>query len=161
MVLFAAPAVLLSSILAAVVLAGAAGALWLFVFGDDPWPPVANVLLGVVFVVCFALVLTALLSVAYAVGKRQESRGTLNKSHVVLSVVATLALAAVIVLQLVGTTFVGRTSDSITCADFCRGEGLAGSGTSPERSGDRTCSCYDAQGREVRRMPVSQLPSGR
>jgi hypothetical protein len=153
--------VLLALILAAVVLAGAAGALWLFVFGDNPWPPIANMLLGVVFVVCFALVLAALLSVAYVVGTRQESRGTFNKSHVALSLVATLALAAFIVLRLVGTTVVGRKSETVTCADFCRDQGLAGSGTSPKNSGDRACSCYDTQGREGRRIPLSQLLSSR
>jgi hypothetical protein len=43
--LFAVPALLVSIIAAALMLAASAGALWLFVYGDDPWPNTANVLL--------------------------------------------------------------------------------------------------------------------
>jgi hypothetical protein len=158
--LFAVPAVLVSVIAGALILAASAGALWLFVFGDNPWPAVANTLLGAVFVVGSGGLWLALLAVAYAVGKQQEMRATLNARHVALSVGVTIVLAAVIVVRLMGLSMFGVRSNSLVCADFCRAEGFAASGTPPENSGNRTCSCYDAQGREVRRVLRSEGTSG-
>jgi hypothetical protein len=158
--LFAVPALLVSVIAGAMMLAASAGALWLFVFGDNPWPAVANTLLGAVFVVGSGGLWLALLVVAYAVGKHQEMRPRLNAGHVALSVAVTILLAAVIVVRLMGLSMFGVRSNSMVCADFCQAQGFAGSGTPPENSGDRTCSCYDAQGREVRRVLLSEGTSG-
>jgi hypothetical protein len=158
--LFAVPALLVSVIAGALMLAASAGALWLFVFGDNPWPAVTNTLLGAVFVLGSGGLWLALLGVAYAAGKQQEMRPTLKPGHVVLAVAITILLAAVIVVRVMGLTMVGARSNSLVCADFCRGEGFGASGTPPENSGDRTCSCYDAQGREVRRVLLSEGTSG-
>jgi hypothetical protein len=154
--LFAVPAFLVSIIAATLMLAASAGFLWLFVFGDNPWPSRADTMLGSVFIVVSAASWLGLLSVAYLAGKRQESRPTLNSAHVVLSVGATVTLAAVIVVRLISPNGFGPRSDSLVCADFCRAAGFASSGTPPQNSGDRTCSCYDAQGREARRLPLSE-----
>jgi hypothetical protein len=150
--MFALPTLLLSAIAAAVMLAASAGALWLFVFGDDPWPPVASILLGIVLFAGGAGLWLALLFVAYTVGKQQEIRPALNTRHVALSIAATIVLAAVIVARVAGLRVAGPESDGVRCADFCRAEGFAASGMPPRNSGDRTCSCYDAQGREVRQI---------
>jgi hypothetical protein len=152
--LFAVPALLVSFIAAALMLAASAGALWLFVYGDDPWPDRANVLLGSIFVLAAAGLFLALLFAAYLVGRRQERERSLNKSHVALSVGATVVLAVVIILRVTGLNVVGAQSDSVVCADLCREQGFTGSGMPPRNSGDRTCSCYDAQGQEVRRIPL-------
>jgi hypothetical protein len=152
--LFAAPALLLSVITAAMAVAALAGLLWLFVFGDNPWPPAASTLLGAVFLLGSAGLWLAQLAAAFAVGKRQESRPSLNLKHVALSIGATVILLAVIMARLTGLSLPGGKSDSLTCADLCQAEGFAGSGMPPQNSGDRTCSCYDAEGREARRIPL-------
>jgi hypothetical protein len=156
--LFAVPALLVSIIAAALMLAASAGALWLFVYGDDPWPDTANVLLGAIFLLAAAALWLALLFVAYLVGRQQEGERSLNKGHVALSLGATVVLAAVIILRLAGLNGAGAQSDSLVCADLCRAQGFSASGLPPRNSGDRTCSCYDAQGQEVRRvtLPLSR-----
>jgi hypothetical protein len=156
--LFAVPALLVSIMAAALMLAASAGALWLFVYGDDPWPNTANVLLGAIFLLVAAALWLALLSVAYTVGRQQEGEPSLNKRHVALSLGATVVLAAIIIVRLVGLNVAGARSDSVVCADLCRSEGFTASGLPPRDSGDRTCSCYDAQGQEVRRvtLPLSR-----
>lgn len=154
--LFAAPALLVSIIAGAAMLAASAGVLWLFVLGDNPWPPMADRLLGAVFFVGGTALCVALLFVAYTVGKQQEAQPTFNTGHVAISIGATLVLATVIAARLTG---LGRSAgDSEVCSNLCRAEGFAASGTPPRDSGDRTCSCYDAQGRETRRIPPPEVP---
>ena len=153
--LYAVPALLVSIVAAAILLAASAGALWLFVFGDDlashhrygAWNglPPGGVALWL-----------ALLSVAYAVGRHQEDRPTVNTGHVVFSIGATIVLVAVMAARLMGPNRFGARSDSLVCADYCQAWGFAASGTPPQNSGERTCSCYDVQGREVRRVPVAE-----
>ena len=157
--LFALPALLVSIIAAALTLAAAAGALWLFVFGDDTWPATANTLLGAVFAGGVATLWIVLLSIAWSVGKRQEGRPALNRAHVALAIGATVLLAAVIAVRLTGWSFSGARTDSVVCADFCRDRGFAGSGMPPLDSGDRTCSCYDTQGREAEQIDLSAPPA--
>ena len=156
--LFAVPALLVSIIAAALMLAASAGALWLFVYGDDPWPNTATVLLGAIFLLVAAALWLALLFVAYAVGRQQEGERSLNKRHVALSLGATVVLAAIIIVRLTGLNIAGARSDSVVCADLCRSQGFTASGLPPRDSGDRTCSCYNAQGQEVRQvtLPLSR-----
>jgi hypothetical protein len=153
--LFAVPALLASIVAAALMLAASAGALWLLVFGDNPWPPVASTLLGAVFVLGGAALWLALLAVAWAVGKRQESRRTLSATHVGLAIGTTAVLAAVIGGHLTGKPFLRVRTDSLVCADACRAEGFTSSGMPPTSSGDRTCRCYDGKGQEARRIDLS------
>jgi hypothetical protein len=153
--LFAVPALLASTIAAAAMLAAAAGALWLFLLGDNPWPPIVNSLLGAVFILGGAALWLALLAIAWAVGKRQENRPRLNTAHVALAIGTTAVLAAVVVGRLTGRNFSGSRSDSLVCADLCRAKGFTGSGMPPSNTGDRTCLCYDAQGREAERIDLS------
>ena len=154
--MFAAPALLTSIVLAAGVLAASAGAMWLFVFGDDPWPAFAEALLGGVFILTALGAWLVLLLVAFMVGKRQEARPSLSIGHVALAIGATVVLLATIGARLMGLTIVGSRSDSLICADACRAEGFAASGMPPRNSGDRTCSCFDAEGRELKRILIPQ-----
>jgi hypothetical protein len=152
--LFAVPALLASIVAAALMLAAAAGFLWLFVLGDNPWPHAAGTGLGMVFILGGAGLWVGLLAIAFAVGKRQEFRPTLNTAHVVLAIGMTVLLAAAIGMRMMGLNVFGTRSDSLVCADLCRAEGFAASGTPPQNSGDRTCSCYDGQGQEAKRIPL-------
>jgi hypothetical protein len=155
--LFAAPALLVSILAAALMLAVSAGALWLFLLGDNPWPPAASTLLGAVFFVVGAGMWLALLWTAWAVGRQQEDRPALNAAHVMLAIGVTVVLAALIGGRLTGLSLnpFGARSDSVTCADLCRAKGFVGSSTPPRSSGDRTCRCYDAAGREAESIDLS------
>ena len=154
--MFALPALLLSIIVGAIALAASAGALWLFVFGDDPWPAAADSVLGGVFLLTVAGLWLGLLAVAFTVGKSQEARSSLSVGHVALAAGATVVLLAVIAGRVMGVSFPGSRSDSVACADACQAEGFAASGMPPRDSGDRTCSCYDAEGREQKRILMSR-----
>jgi len=158
--LFAVPALLVSSITAVSVGALCAAVLWLFVFGDNPWPPIANTLLGVVLILVGAALWIAFLALAWAVGKQQEDWPALNRAHVAVAIGVTAVLALVIAVRLTGQDIVGTPSDSQVCADLCRAKGFAGSGTPPLNSGDRTCSCYDARGGEAERIDLAASPAG-
>ncbi|MGE4054088.1 MAG: hypothetical protein AB7F99_04750, partial [Vicinamibacterales bacterium] len=153
--IFAVPALLVALIGAATMVAAVAGGLWIWAFGDNPWPPVADTILGTVLVVSGGGIWLLLLSLAYMLGKEQESRPALNMRHVAISVGATAVLAALIAIRVTGVSLTGERSDSLVCSDFCQAEGFAGSGMPPADSGDRTCSCYDAQGQEARRIDLS------
>jgi hypothetical protein len=155
--MYALPALLAAVIAAALLLAASAGALWLFVFGDDPWPRFAETLLTATFVGSGLTLWAALLAAAYAVGKAEESRPALNRAHVWLSVALTAGLAGLIAARVWGLGQLGPKPDTQVCADYCLAEGFAGSGMPPRDSGDRTCSCYDSQGQEARRINVTDL----
>ena len=156
--LFAAPTFLLALIAGVMLLGASAGVLWLFVFGDGPWPSEADTLLTSLFVLGTAAFWIAQLSVAYAVGKREETKVSLNKTHVLISVGATMALAALIALRMSGVGF-GGLPDSLVCADHCLATGATGSGMPPRDSGDRTCSCYDAEGRVITSIQLQNVPN--
>ena len=158
--LFAVPALLVSIIAATMLLAASAGFLWLFGLGDNPWPTTADTMLGAVFLLGGVGLWLGLLSAAYVVGKRQEYRPAMNAWHVVLSIGATVVLASAIAARMMETNALGTRSDSLVCADFCRTEGFAASGTPPRNSGDRSCICYDAHGREAKRLPLSEAARG-
>ena len=154
--IFAAPTFLISVIAGGMLLGAVAGALWLFVFGDDPWPTAADTLLTSVFVLSCVTFWIAQLSIAYAVGKREEAKPALNRTHVLLSVGSTVVLAVLIALRLSGLGL-GDRPDSLVCADHCLAVGAAGSGMPPRDSGDRTCSCYDAEGRVITSISLQDI----
>ena len=147
--LFTPPAVLVSAVAGATAAAAAAGVFWLFVLGDDPWPGWSGPVVAVVALTAFLVLLVAYLLVAWSVGKQQESKPSINRTHVAVAIVSTLTLTAFIAVRF----FAGQApqSDSERCAALCRDQGFSASGMPPRDSGDRTCSCYDANGREARR----------
>lgn len=155
--LFALPALLASGIAALFASGATAGALWLFVFGDDRWPASAGPVIVGVLVVTFALSLAALLSVAYAVGKRQEARPALNPRHLLAAAGATVLLVLAAVAHQWNVGNLGPKSDGVLCAEHCRALGFAASGTSPRDQGNVSCSCYDARGREAVQVPLADL----
>jgi hypothetical protein len=155
--MFAVPALLASIVASVLLLAASAGALWLFVFGDDPWPDAASTVLGVTFLATGAALWIGLLAAAYAVGTAEESRPGLNRGHVWVSLGLTAALAALIASRVWGLGALGPRPDTLVCADYCRAEGFAASGVPPRDSGDRTCTCYDGRGQEARRIRVADI----
>ena len=149
-----APAVLVSAVAGGTTAAAAAGVFWLFVFGDNPWPGWSGPVIAVVAVTAFVVLLAAQLMVAWCVGKQQESKPDINRTHVAVAIVSTLTLATFIAVRFFAGQVLQR--DSERCAALCRDEGFFASGMPPRDSGDRTCSCYDANGREVRRADLAE-----
>lgn len=159
--MFALPGLIASLIAAAGVFAGLAGALWIFAYGDNPWPGTADTVLGVAFVAVGAAVWVALMRLAYNAGRREEERPVLNRRHVAAALGGTAALVALVVLHQWGVGNVGAPSDSLLCSDFCRAKGYSGSSIPPRDSGRDTCGCLAADGRLAAEAPLAELRAGR
>lgn len=159
--LFGAPALLASSIIALALFAAAAGVLWLFVFGDNPWPASAgDLLVSIVTVVCVAS-WVSLMSVAYFFGKNQEANAVLNTKHVMASAGATALLVALVALHQWSVGNIGPKSSGLVCAEFCQGKGFAGSSMPPADARAATCSCLDAHGQEAVKVTMEDIAAER
>jgi hypothetical protein len=90
LLLIGVPGLIVALILAVATLGMTAGFLWLFVYGDNPWPASADAILAVVFLFTFLAVWLATLAAGYFVGKRREQGGRLNRAHVLASLGITL-----------------------------------------------------------------------
>ena len=93
------PGAMLATI--AAVLAGGAGAgvLWIFVYGDNPWPASANAVVMTVASAVGLAVLAGVLLVAHRIGKSRESRGGLRPAHVVVALGLSAALPLLVLLH--------------------------------------------------------------
>lgn len=155
--LFALPALLAAAIAAVLVGAAAAGGMWLFVFGDNPWPAAASTALTVLFLVVGVATWAGLLSVAYAFGKKQEERAMSVLRPAAAAVGAMVILVLLIVFQQWRVGNLGPKSVDALCSDYCRERGFTASATSPRDSGDLTCGCFDGQGQEAMKVPIGQV----
>ena len=97
--LFLAPSAMAGVIVAAFVAAAGAGILWIFVYGDNPWPPSANTALMGLAMLVGLFVLAALIALAHRVGKARESRGGLHKSHVLLALGLSVGLPLLVLFH--------------------------------------------------------------
>jgi hypothetical protein len=157
--IFSVPALLASVVASFVVFGAAAGFLWLFVFGDNPWPAAARTALVAVFAVTCILSWAGLLAVAHAAGRRQEGRASGNGKAVAVSAAATALLVALAAFHQWRAGNLGTPSDETVCSEFCTAKGFMGSGMPPRDSALRTCSCFDAQGREAVKVPMAEVPA--
>lgn len=159
--LFGVPA-LLAALLVAFMLSGAvAGALWLFVFGDDPWPSYASHVLSALFALTCVSLWIVFLSVAYKAGKKQEQHAAMNTRHVMIALAATVLLVLIGVAHQWRVGNIGAPSNSMLCSDYCQSQGFAASGMPPKDAGAATCSCYDAKGGEAVQVPIADIKAGR
>lgn len=133
------------------------GVLWLFIFGDNPWPVSVEQVFPVVFVIAFVLLWGACIVIGYSLGKTLEKDPTLNKNHVLLSAVLTAIFILFIIFQQWRVENIGPKSETILCSDYCSAQGYSGSGMPPRNSGDQTCSCYDSSGKEALKIPLEKL----
>jgi len=157
LLVFAVPAFIAAAITAVLLFGAFAGALWLFVYGDNSWPATIDTALVTILMLVFLTLWAGLLALAYRAGKRQESCTTLNTRHLALSAGATLFLLLLVVLHQFGVGNLGTPSNGVLCARFCSASGFAGSGMPPADSGATTCSCFDTQGRVARMVPIDSL----
>src|SRR5512133_1062555 len=155
--LFGIPGFFIAGIFSIFVFAALTGILWLYVFGDNTWPAYLEPVLATLFVLAILTLWIASIALGYFIGRKLEKDPTLNRAHILISAGLTLALILLIVFHQWSVGNLGPKSDSTACSDFCTLHGYSGSGTSPEISGDRTCSCYDGSGNEVLRIPLDHL----
>ena len=76
-----------------------AGVLWIYVFGDNPWPSYAEQLLAIVFVLTVLTLWIVSLVLGYVVGKRLEKDPALNRNHVLISAGLTTLFLLLILFQ--------------------------------------------------------------
>ena len=155
--LFGIPGLFIAGIISIVVFGGLAGILWMYVFGDNPWPDSSEGIVSILFVFTVLALWIAFIAIGYTVGKRYEKDPALNRNHVLISAALTVMFILLMILQQWSVGNLGSGSESVLCSDFCIQHGYAGSGMPPENSGERTCSCYDASGNEVLKVLLDSI----
>lgn len=155
--LFGIPGLFVAGVLSIVLFGGLTGILWLYVFGDDPWPSFAGQVISVLFVLAVLGAWLAFILLGYFVGRRLENDPVLNRSHVLVSAGVTALFLLLMVFHQWSMGNIGPRSASVLCSDFCVQHGYSGSGIPPKNSADRVCSCYDSAGTEALVVPLDSL----
>lgn len=155
--LFGLPGLFVAGIISILLFGAVAGIFWIFIFGDNPWPPAAQMVISILFVIVFLALWIGFILLGYWFGKRLENDPALNRNHVLLSAGLTLLFILFILLYQWNVGNIGPNSDSVLCSDFCSQHGYSGSGMPPEASDNRLCSCYDASGNEGLTIPLDHL----
>jgi len=155
--MFSVPGLFASLLVSFAVFGAAAGTLWLFVYGDNPWPAAAGRILVVLFAVTAIGSWLVLMRLAYAAGRGAEASESLNRAHVLSAVLATLALPLVAVFHQWRVGNIGPQTEGQACMDYCINKGFNASAMPPRNSGARTCICLDAQGREAAALPIDEV----
>jgi hypothetical protein len=151
------PGLFIAGTLAILAFGALAGILWLYVYGDNPWPSYVEPLTSILFVLAVLVLWIVFIVLGYVVGKRLEKDPVLNRNHVLISIGFTVMFLLLIVLQQWSVGNIGPKSESVLCSEFCIQHGYSGSGIPPQNSGDRTCSCYDDSGSEALKVPLDRL----
>ena len=158
--LFGIPGLFIAGIISILVFGGVMGILWVYVFGDNPWPPFIETIVSILFVLVALMLWVGLLLLGYFIGKRLEKDPAMNWSHVLISGGLTLMFILFIVFQQWSVGNLGPKSDSVLCSDFCTQHGYSGSGMQPQTSFHRMCSCFDDSGNEVMTVPLDIIATG-
>jgi len=98
--LFLVPSAMIAFLAMAATVGAGAGALWIFVYGDDPWPESSRTLLLVLGLIAFIATLALLLVAGFVYGKRREGCGGLAKRHAVAAVGISVLVPLLVLLQL-------------------------------------------------------------
>lgn len=155
--LFGIPGFFASGVISLFVFGAVIGILWIYVFGDNPWPISTDNMLAILLVFVFSILWIASMTIGYVIGKKFEKDPVLNWKHILVSGGLTLMFILFIVLQQWSVGNIGPKSDSVLCSNFCAQHGYSGSGMPPIDSGDRTCSCYDNSGNEALIVPLDSI----
>jgi len=155
--LFGIPGFFVSGMIAMVVFGAVAGILWIYIFGDNPWPSSTQIVLSAVLVLTFLILWIALIVAGYITGKKLENDPLLNWKHILVSGGFTLLFILFIVFQQWNVGNIGPKSDSLLCNDFCTQKGFSGSGMPSIDSGERNCSCFDSSGNEALKVPLDGI----
>lgn len=158
LLLFSVPALVAALLAGFVVVAGAAGAMWLFAYGDDPWPGEAEAALMGLFAAVGLAVGAVLLRLAYRAGMQDEQAGTPLKAGGLAAAAAgiTALLGVLVGLHQWRVGNIGPKSDSLVCSDFCAAKGFDGSSMPPRDAGKPTCTCIDDGGHQALTVPLAE-----
>jgi hypothetical protein len=159
-ILFGVPGLCLSLIMTLLVIGAVSGFLWLYLFGDNPWPTASAKLLSILTAGMLLVLWTVTIVFGYLTGKRLEVSPGRNRWHYVVSAVLTIAPLLLLLLYQWSVGNLGTHSDSLVCRDLCLAKGYPASGMPPKNTGERVCICYDS-GHEVLRVPLDGSISGR
>ncbi|HEY3473928.1 MAG TPA: hypothetical protein VGK56_04915 [Anaerolineales bacterium] len=154
---FGIPGLFVAGILSILLFGAIAGILWLYVFGDNPWPSYAEAVLSVLFVLSVLTIWVATLVLGYVVGKRLETDPGLKRSHVLLSLGLTVAFLLLILFQQWSVGSFETQTHTLLCSEFCARHGYSESGMPPRDSGEMICSCFDDSGNTVLAVPLDQI----
>lgn len=157
--LFLVPGALVALIVATAIAGATAGFLWLFVFGDNSWPTIAERGFTLLFPLTFFGLWIVFVIAGLVVGKSLEADPVLNKKHVLVSIALTIVPLVFILLHQLRVGNIGPKPDSLLCGDFCTEKGYSTSGMPPRDSGERSCICYDGNGNELIKVPMEKLLS--
>ena len=155
--LFGIPGLFIAGMTSIFLFGAFAGVLWIYVFGDNPWPSYAEQLLSIVFVVTVLTLWITSAALGYVVGKRLEKDPALNRNHVLISAGLTALFLLLILFQQWSVGNLGPKSDTVLCSEFCARHGYSGSGMPPQNTGDRICSCFDDAGNEALTVPLDAI----
>ena len=155
--LFGIPGLFVAGIISIFLFGAFAGILWLYTFGDNPWPSYAEQLLSIFFVLTVLTLWIVSLALGYVVGKRLEKYPVLNRNHVLISAGLTALFLLLILFQQWSVGNLGPKSDTVLCSEFCARHGYSGSGMPPQSTGDRICSCFDDAGNERLTVPLDAI----
>lgn len=97
--LFLLPSVMVAFLVAFVVVVAGAGVLWIFVYGDDPWPESSGTALMSLAVIASAATLASLMFASYSYGKSREPSGGMAGRHVACGVGISILLPALVLLH--------------------------------------------------------------
>lgn len=156
-ILFGIPGLFVAGTFSVLLFGGLAGILWLYVFGDSPWPAYAETILSLLFILSVLTIWGVTVVVGYMVGKRFESDPGSNRNHVMISAGLTVLFILFMVLYQWRVGSLGPQSDSLQCSEFCVQHGFSGSSLPPGTSETRICSCYDEAGNEAFRIPLDHI----
>lgn len=130
-----------------------AGILWLFVYGDDPWPRAAEIAVAAVAAAAWLVTMAALLRASYSFGRKREATGGSSWSHGWMAAGISIVLLAAVLLHQLRVGNIGPQPDSVLCSEFCTSRRFDSS-MSPQ---DGTCRCHGADGREALNVPMNSV----
>ena len=155
--LFGIPGLFVAGIISILLFGGLIGLLWIFVFGDNPWPSYIERLTAVFFVLAVLILWLVSIGLGYVIGRRLENQPGLSRTHILISGGLTLLFFLLILFQQWSVGNLSPNSDSVLCSEFCTQHGYPASGSPLQNAGGRMCSCFDEAGNETLRIPLDHL----
>jgi len=149
LLLFGIPCFFISTIFTTLIGVLTLGVFWIFLFGDNPWPPFAEKILFIIMIFIFLIAWATFLYIGFTIGKKLEKYSGLNKRDIHISIGITCALIILVILNqlIVGNIKIGPKSDHNKCGDFCKkyckvpGKPLGYSSFVTEDLNGKICNC--------------------
>jgi hypothetical protein len=137
LILLAVPCFLLSLLPALFITGAVAGFLWLFVYGDNPWPDLADIVIASAFLLSWVSAGT-LLTLGLIRHPRVRNLPT-SKLTVAAALLSLFAVATIAYHQ----WSIGNLDPSNPCLIQCREAGHPAGMTAIDEQGHETCTCLD------------------